>query len=220
MLARSYSSFKVDRTDATYCSRKRHRARVTCKTAEAGIIARPGRAATSAATLISGALDPATPPKASADAARDLSNSRVVIVKEGTHGTGSPCIDGLIAEFVAQGSASALDVSCVEQIHLPPFVTQGQVDQARQKPAAKSSSAMLDPWTPSGDFGAAAGPKSGVPPGFPRGCNAETRSVQNSLALIYSCRGLATSADSGLNSSPNIFSMVAKSSLVRMGFET
>jgi pimeloyl-ACP methyl ester carboxylesterase len=83
--------------------------------------------------LISGALDPATPPKASEQAAKDLSNSRVVVVKEGTHGTGSPCIDGLISEFVAQGSAAGLDISCADQIHLPPFLTQAQIDQLRQK---------------------------------------------------------------------------------------
>ncbi len=85
------------------------------------------------ALLISGALDPATPPQASAQAAHDLSSSRVVVVKEGTHTTGSPCIDGLISEFVAQGSAAGLDVSCVDQIHLPPFLTQTQIDQLRQK---------------------------------------------------------------------------------------
>jgi pimeloyl-ACP methyl ester carboxylesterase len=85
------------------------------------------------ALLISGALDPATPPEASAQAAKDLSNSRVVVVKDGTHGTGSPCIDGLISEFVAQGSAAGLDASCVDQIHLPPFVTQSQVDQLQKK---------------------------------------------------------------------------------------
>ena len=85
------------------------------------------------ALLISGALDPATPPEASAQAAKDLSNSRVVIVKEGTHGTGSPCIDGLMAQFVVQGSAAALDISCADQIHLPSFVTQAQVDQIRGK---------------------------------------------------------------------------------------
>ena len=85
------------------------------------------------ALLISGALDPATPPEASAQAAKDLSNSRVVIVKEGTHGTGSPCIDGLMAQFVVQGSAAALDISCADQIHLPPFVTHAQVDQIRGK---------------------------------------------------------------------------------------
>jgi pimeloyl-ACP methyl ester carboxylesterase len=85
------------------------------------------------ALLISGALDPATPPEASAQAAKDLSNSRVVVVKEGTHGTGSPCIDGLVSDFVTQGSAAALDASCADQIHFPPFITQAQVDQIRGK---------------------------------------------------------------------------------------
>jgi pimeloyl-ACP methyl ester carboxylesterase len=89
------------------------------------------------ALLISGALDPATPPQASARAAKDLSNSWVVIVKDGTHGTGSPCIDGLISEFVAQGSAAGLDASCTDQIHLPPFLTQAQVNQLQQKPRGK-----------------------------------------------------------------------------------
>ncbi|MGA2979908.1 MAG: alpha/beta hydrolase [Terriglobales bacterium] len=89
------------------------------------------------ALLISGALDPATPPEASAHAAHDLSNSRVVVVKEGTHGTGSPCIDGLISQFVAQGSTVGLDVSCVDQIHLPPFLTQTQADQLREKASSR-----------------------------------------------------------------------------------
>jgi pimeloyl-ACP methyl ester carboxylesterase len=72
--------------------------------------------------LIAGALDPATPPEMAEQAARDLTNSRVIAVKEGTHGTGSSCIDGLIAEFVKQGSPSGLDASCADQIHLPPFL--------------------------------------------------------------------------------------------------
>ena len=83
--------------------------------------------------LISGALDPATPPQVSAQEAHDLSNSRVVLVKEGTHGTGSPCIDRLISQFVVQGSAAGLDASCADNIHLPPFLTQAQIDQLRQK---------------------------------------------------------------------------------------
>jgi pimeloyl-ACP methyl ester carboxylesterase len=85
------------------------------------------------ALLISGALDPATPPEASAEAAHDLANSRVVVVKDGTHGTGSPCIDGLISQFVAHGSTADLAVSCADQIHLPPFSTQTRMDQPRQK---------------------------------------------------------------------------------------
>jgi hypothetical protein len=87
--------------------------------------------------LISGALDPATPPEASAQTAHDLSNSRVIVVKEGTHGTGSPCIDGLISQFVAQGSPADLDASCTDQIHLPPFLTQLQIDQRNGNNAAR-----------------------------------------------------------------------------------
>jgi pimeloyl-ACP methyl ester carboxylesterase len=74
--------------------------------------------------LISGALDPATPPETAKQAAHDLVNSRLIIVRQGTHGTGSPCLDGLIAEFVKRGSATVLDASCVDQIHLPPFLTK------------------------------------------------------------------------------------------------
>lgn len=78
------------------------------------------------ALLISGALDPATPPESAYQVAHDLVNSRVIVVKQGTHGTGSPCIDGLIGEFVKQGSAAGLDASCAEQVYLPPFVTPTQ----------------------------------------------------------------------------------------------
>jgi pimeloyl-ACP methyl ester carboxylesterase len=74
--------------------------------------------------LIAGALDPATPPESSEVAAHDLKNSRTIVVKEGTHGTGSPCIDGLIGQFISKGSAEGLDGSCADQIHLPPFRTQ------------------------------------------------------------------------------------------------
>ncbi len=76
--------------------------------------------------IISGALDPATPPEMTEPVARNLQNSRMVVIKEGTHGTGSPCIDGIIAQFVAQGSATGLDVSCADKIHLPPFVAPGR----------------------------------------------------------------------------------------------
>jgi pimeloyl-ACP methyl ester carboxylesterase len=85
--------------------------------------------------LISGMLDPATPPEMAQQAAHDLVNSRLIAIKEGTHGTGSPCIDGIISEFVQQGSAAGLDASCADQIHLPPFVTQTALQQSRQKPA-------------------------------------------------------------------------------------
>ena len=74
--------------------------------------------------LISGVLDPATPPEMAEQTARDLTHSRLVPIPEGTHGTGSPCIDNLIANFVEQGSVEHLDASCTNQIHLPPFATK------------------------------------------------------------------------------------------------
>jgi pimeloyl-ACP methyl ester carboxylesterase len=83
--------------------------------------------------LISGVLDPATPPEMAQQAAHDLPNSRLIAIKEGTHGTGSPCIDGLVADFVQQGSAAKLDASCADQIHLPPFVSLAQFKQAQEK---------------------------------------------------------------------------------------
>jgi pimeloyl-ACP methyl ester carboxylesterase len=76
------------------------------------------------ALLISGALDPGTPPAFAQATAKSLPNGRLITIKEGTHGTGSACVDGLIAEFVRRGSATDLDASCVDQIHLPRFVTR------------------------------------------------------------------------------------------------
>ena len=76
------------------------------------------------ALLISGALDPGTPPAFAQETAASLPNGRLITIKKGTHGTGSTCVDGLIAEFVTRGSAKDLDVSCVSGIHLPPFVTE------------------------------------------------------------------------------------------------
>jgi pimeloyl-ACP methyl ester carboxylesterase len=83
--------------------------------------------------LISGVLDPATPPELAQQAAHDLPSSRLIAIKEGTHGTGSPCIDGLVADFVQQGSAGKLDASCADQIHLPPFASLAQLKQAQEK---------------------------------------------------------------------------------------
>jgi pimeloyl-ACP methyl ester carboxylesterase len=85
------------------------------------------------ALIISGSLDPATPPETTTQIVRDFKNSRVVVIRQGTHGTGSPCIDGMISDFVAKGSSTGLDASCADQIHLPEFLTQHRIDELRQK---------------------------------------------------------------------------------------
>ncbi len=71
------------------------------------------------ALLIAGALDPATPPDSAQAAAKELTRSQVVVIESGTHGTGSPCVDGVVARFVS--TAQKGDASCVGEVKLPPF---------------------------------------------------------------------------------------------------
>ena len=77
--------------------------------------------------IFSGNMDPVTPPQRGEEAARYLPNSRHVIVPQAGHGvdglTDPGCVDRLIREFMATGDAKKLDVSCVDRMAPPPFVT-------------------------------------------------------------------------------------------------
>jgi pimeloyl-ACP methyl ester carboxylesterase len=72
------------------------------------------------ALLISGALDPVTPPAVSRETARNLSKSQTVLLNNGTHGTGSTCVDGIVAKFVA--TAEKVYASCTDEMKLAPFL--------------------------------------------------------------------------------------------------
>ena len=78
--------------------------------------------------IFSGNMDPVTPPKYGEEVARHLSNSRQVVIPEAGHGvdglTDSGCIDRIAIEFLDKGNAKNLDVSCVERMARPPFVTK------------------------------------------------------------------------------------------------
>jgi pimeloyl-ACP methyl ester carboxylesterase len=78
--------------------------------------------------IFSGNLDPVTPPKYGEEAARHLPNSRHVIIPEAGHGvdglTDPGCIDRISIEFLDKGDAKNLDVSCVERMAPPEFVTK------------------------------------------------------------------------------------------------
>jgi pimeloyl-ACP methyl ester carboxylesterase len=78
------------------------------------------------ALLISGHLDPATPPGGGDEVARYLPNSLHVVVRYGSHAYGglSPCVDDLMARFVSEASVKGLDTSCVSRIRRPPFVVK------------------------------------------------------------------------------------------------
>ncbi|HEY7476427.1 MAG TPA: alpha/beta hydrolase [Vicinamibacterales bacterium] len=73
--------------------------------------------------LLSGTLDPVTPPRWAEEALKTLPNGRHLVVP-GAHGAGGPCIGRIVRDFIVAGSARDLDTSCAAGIRLPPFVTR------------------------------------------------------------------------------------------------
>jgi pimeloyl-ACP methyl ester carboxylesterase len=74
--------------------------------------------------IISGHLDPATPPENGEKVAQYLPNSLRVVVRYGSHGYSSklsPCVDQLMADFIARGAVKGLDASCIDRIPQTPF---------------------------------------------------------------------------------------------------
>jgi pimeloyl-ACP methyl ester carboxylesterase len=78
--------------------------------------------------IVSGNVDPVTPPDRGEEVARHLPNSRHIVIAHGAHIldglTNVECIDDLLLEFLAKGDARDLDVACVQRIQPPPFVTE------------------------------------------------------------------------------------------------
>lgn len=70
--------------------------------------------------LVSGELDPVTPPWLAETAARSLPNSRHLLVHNATHNS-YECIEKIVANFVDKGSLLGLDTSCAAQIQRLPF---------------------------------------------------------------------------------------------------
>ena len=76
------------------------------------------------ALLLSGSDDPATPPAYASEAARGF-RQRLELVLEGFgHGQlTAPCVDRIMAQFVARGSVDALDASCARAARPLAFFT-------------------------------------------------------------------------------------------------
>jgi pimeloyl-ACP methyl ester carboxylesterase len=76
------------------------------------------------ALLLSGSDDPATPPAYANQAARAFTHHRDVVLEGFGHGQlTAPCVDRIMAQFVARASADALDVSCVREARPLAFFT-------------------------------------------------------------------------------------------------
>jgi pimeloyl-ACP methyl ester carboxylesterase len=78
--------------------------------------------------ILTGQLDPVTPPANGDAVARNLPNSLHLVVPYGGHGmgglTGLECLDRLLTEFVEQGTTKNLDTTCLRNIRRPGFALQ------------------------------------------------------------------------------------------------
>ena len=74
------------------------------------------------ALVLSGDVDPVTPPGWGAEVTRHLSNARHIVVPATGHGViATACGQQLVAQFIEQASAANLDTSCVDRVRRPPF---------------------------------------------------------------------------------------------------
>ncbi len=73
--------------------------------------------------LLSGELDPVTPPAGADEVLRGLTRGRHVVVRNNGHpiGNAAACTSRMIAAFVERGSADTLDISCASEIERVPF---------------------------------------------------------------------------------------------------
>lgn len=78
--------------------------------------------------LISGALDPVTPPRWAEEVAQHLPHHLHLVLPEGHHGffgmSNVECMVGIMSRFVAAGRIEGLDTSCTTSMKRPPFLTQ------------------------------------------------------------------------------------------------
>jgi pimeloyl-ACP methyl ester carboxylesterase len=79
--------------------------------------------------VVSGWLDPVTPPEWGAEVARHLPNGLHVVIRDAAHGgfglTHPECLRRLLADFYTSGAAAGLDTSCTRLMKRPPFVLPG-----------------------------------------------------------------------------------------------
>lgn len=85
-------------------------------------------ASTAAVLLISGELDPVTPPEWADEVARTLPNSKHVVIPASGHifvGMSGidTCLDPLIVRFLETADVTAIDAGCIREMHPPPFMT-------------------------------------------------------------------------------------------------
>ncbi len=80
--------------------------------------------------LLTGWLDPATPPEWAVEVQKHLPNSRNVVIREGAHGPGGlsniECYNKLVNDFIANGTPFGLDTACVNEMKRPAFLLKDE----------------------------------------------------------------------------------------------
>jgi pimeloyl-ACP methyl ester carboxylesterase len=76
------------------------------------------------ALLVTGALDPVTPPRFAEAVARGLPNAQVLVVPGMAHAGTDRCVEEIVSQFVGRGAIQGIDTSCVNGIKPPPFITR------------------------------------------------------------------------------------------------
>lgn len=104
--------------------RARMYARACAAWPRASRAAAPARQTTTAPVLlVTGALDPVTPPRFAESVARSLPNATVLTVPGMAHAGSERCVEGVVSNFIRRGTAAGLDTSCVQTIKPAAFVT-------------------------------------------------------------------------------------------------
>lgn len=80
------------------------------------------------ALLLSGELDPVTPPAGADEVVRHLSRGRHVVIRNNGHpiGNAERCIGEMVRQFLDRGSADGVAVGCASEIPAPPFLLSGK----------------------------------------------------------------------------------------------
>jgi hypothetical protein len=72
--------------------------------------------------VLSGEVDPVTPPSWGEEVAKTLSNSKHIVIRGTGHTAGGTgCGQRIMREFIEDGSPANLDTSCVDRIRRPAF---------------------------------------------------------------------------------------------------
>ncbi len=83
---------------------------------------------------ISGERDPVTPPAFAPRVTREMTHAVSVVVPWSGHGSDSPCMARIEADFIEKGSGEGLDTSCVGKLQMTPFVLEPPKETGERRP--------------------------------------------------------------------------------------